>query len=287
MRFEKLRYDIGVGSMDVKEECCEMTIHANCKLQICELYKTMSSVKRIQVHCRVISLGFGLTLFIGSSLMNLHLHMGLDNVALKLFDQLPDRHFNLISWDSIIPAYSETDVLSDTLELVKRMHFCVEEGDTLFGRQSQCFVTKIGGYSTLPIPNVFCFTSIINGYAQNEMGREGVSLLEAMVHQGLIPDEVTSLRVLSGCNHAGLAKEGKLVFNLMKSFYGICPERSYFACMIYVIVGLAGLLCETEEQTPGGVNSVRHLRFRVIVDLLFHPTENLGTTLELVPLLFT
>ncbi|KAK5842321.1 hypothetical protein PVK06_004660 [Gossypium arboreum] len=142
-------------------------------------------------------------------------------------------------------------------------------------------------FETLPIPNVFCFTSIINGYAQNEMGREGVSLLEAMVHQGLIPDEVTSLRVLSGCNHAGLAKAGKLVFNLMKSFYGICPERSYFACMIYVIVGLAGLLCETEEQTPGGVNSVRHLRFRVIVDLLFHPTENLGTTLELVPLLFT
>ncbi|KHG03124.1 hypothetical protein F383_27682 [Gossypium arboreum] len=51
--------------------------------------------------------------------------------------------------------------------------------------------------------------------------------------------------------------------------------------------GKVGLLCETEEQTPGGVNSVRHLRFRVIVDLLFHPTENLGTTLELVPLLFT
>ncbi|KAH1122525.1 hypothetical protein J1N35_005685 [Gossypium stocksii] len=79
-------------------------------------------------------------------------------------------------------------------------------------------------YETLPVPNVFCFTYIINGYAQNGMGREGVSLLEAMVHKGLMPDEVTSLRVLSGCNHAGLAKEGKLVFNLMKIFYGSCPE---------------------------------------------------------------
>ncbi|MFQ6660015.1 hypothetical protein Gotur_028678 [Gossypium turneri] len=127
MRFEKLSYDIGVGSMEVKEECCKMTIHANCELQICELYKTFilfslnfylflllfqsfpSSnfqqyiemvsqrnwsfgptfsyvitacgsggfyMEGIQVHCRVISLGFGLTLFIGSSLMNLHLHMG-------------------------------------------------------------------------------------------------------------------------------------------------------------------------------------------------------------------
>ncbi|PPR93986.1 hypothetical protein GOBAR_AA26682 [Gossypium barbadense] len=114
-------------------------------------------------------------------------------------------------------------------------------------------------FETLPIPNVFCFTSIINGYAQNEMGREGVSLLEAMVHQGLIPDEVTSLRVLSGCNHAGLAKEGKLVFNLMKSFYGICPERSYFACMIYVIVGLAAAY--------GVAGNVVYDKFNILEDM--------------------
>ena len=65
---------------------------------------------------------------------------------------------------------------------------------------------------------VFCFVSIINGYARNRMGREGVSLLEAMIQKGLIPYKVTFLCVLSGCNHAGLVEEGKLVFNLMKSF---------------------------------------------------------------------
>ncbi|KAH1097825.1 hypothetical protein J1N35_014746 [Gossypium stocksii] len=32
MMFEKLRYSIRVRSMEVKEECCEMTIHANCEL---------------------------------------------------------------------------------------------------------------------------------------------------------------------------------------------------------------------------------------------------------------
>ncbi|KAG8482776.1 hypothetical protein CXB51_024200 [Gossypium anomalum] len=40
MRFEKMCYDIGVQSIEVKEECCEMTIHANCELrahQDCEL----------------------------------------------------------------------------------------------------------------------------------------------------------------------------------------------------------------------------------------------------------
>ena len=65
---------------------------------------------------------------------------------------------------------------------------------------------------TLSSPNVFCFVSIIKGYARNGMGGEGVSL-EAMIQKGLIPDNVTFLCVLSGCNHAGLVEEGKLVFN--------------------------------------------------------------------------
>lgn len=44
-------------------------------------------IEGIQVHCRVVSLGFGMNLFIGSSLVNFYLHMGLDDVALKLFDR--------------------------------------------------------------------------------------------------------------------------------------------------------------------------------------------------------
>ncbi|XWS69025.1 hypothetical protein CRYUN_Cryun04dG0144200 [Craigia yunnanensis] len=458
----------------------------------------------IQVHCRVISLGFGLNLFIGTSLVNLYLHMGFDDVALKLFDQLPERNlaawnlmlngflelsnieelfglyrqmewegvkpngltfcyliraccngrfvdegkqmhclvikagwveFNVfvanalvdfysacgsfidarkafslipvedvISWNSIISVYAENDFLCDALELFSRMHFWGKKpsirsflgflnlssriGDILHGRQIHCFVMKIGfdsgsvhiqsalidmygkcgdvesslsvyesaskrtleccnslitsllhcgitedvfemfglmvdegiqidevtlsttlkalsvstwanldscrllhccaiksgyesdtavscslidGYSrcghfelsrqvfeTLSSPNVICFTSIINGYARNGMGRESIGLLEAMIQKGLIPDKVTFLCVLSGCNHAGLVEEGQLVFNLMKYFYGICPERQHFSCMIDLL-GRAGLLGESEEllqQAPGGGDSV-------------------------------
>ncbi|KAL0012751.1 hypothetical protein SO802_007859 [Lithocarpus litseifolius] len=44
----------------------------------------------IQVHCRVITLGFGLNLFVGSSLVDLYMHMGHDDVAFKLFNELPE-----------------------------------------------------------------------------------------------------------------------------------------------------------------------------------------------------
>ncbi|XVE85092.1 hypothetical protein DITRI_Ditri17bG0064500 [Diplodiscus trichospermus] len=458
----------------------------------------------IQVHCRVLSLGLGLNLFIGSSLVNFYLHMGFDDLAFKLFDQLPDRNLavwnlmldgflelgkieelfglhgrmgwegvkpnglsfcyliraccngrfvdegkqlhclaikagwvecnvfvanalvdfysasgnfidarkafslitveDVISWNSIISVYAENDLLCDSLELFSRMHFWGKKpsvrsflgflkfssrrGDIIFGRQIHCFVMKIGfdsgsvhiqsalidmygkcgdaesslsvyesacrrtlvccnslttsllhcgitedvfemfsfmvdegigpdevtlsaalkalsvsswvsldscrmlhcyaiksGYESdiavscslidaysrcghfelsckvfeaLPLPNVFCFTSIINVHARNGTGRECVSLLEAIIQKGLIPDKVTFLCVLNGCNHAGLVEEGKLVFNLMKSFYGICPERQHFSCMIDLL-GHAGLLDEAEEflqQAPEGGDSV-------------------------------
>ncbi|KAL4362473.1 hypothetical protein GQ457_04G007490 [Hibiscus cannabinus] len=457
----------------------------------------------VQVHCRVISLGFGLNLFVGSSLVNLYLRMGLVDVAWKLFDQLPQRNlavwnlmlngflelgkldelfvlhgqmrwegvepnglsfcyliraccngrfldhgkqlhchvikvgwveFNdfvanalvdfysacgifidarkafllipvedVISWNSIISVYAENDLLFDAIELFSRMHFWDKKpsirsflgllglssrrGDILLGREIHCFITKVGfdsgsvhirsalidmygkcgdiesslsvygsaskrtseccnslitsllhcgitgdvfemfglmvdegieidevtlsttlkalslttwasldscrllhccaiksGYESdvavscslidvysrcghfelsrkifeiLPSPNIFCFTSIINGYARNGLGSESVRLLEAMIRKGLVPDKVTFLCVLNGCNHAGLVEEGKFVFNLMKS-YDIFPERQHFSCMIDLL-GRAGLVCEAEEllqQAPGGGDSV-------------------------------
>lgn len=102
-------------------------------------------------------------------------------------------------------------------------------------------------------PNVFCFTSIINGYARNGMGRECLGMLEAMIHKGLVPDGVTFLCVLSGCNHSGMVKEGRMLFNSMSSVYGIKPERQHYSCMIDLL-GRAGLLDEAEEllqQTTG------------------------------------
>ncbi|XVE92396.1 hypothetical protein REPUB_Repub01dG0093700 [Reevesia pubescens] len=301
----------------------------------------------IQVHCRVISLEFGLNLFIGSSLVNFYLHMGLDEVALKLFDQLPERNLavwnlilngffelgkqlhcpvikagwvecnifvanalvdfysacgnfidarksfslipveDVISWNSIISVHAENALLCDALELFSMMHYWGKKPSirsflwflNLSSRKGDIYVEALSVYEsaskrtleccnslitsllhcgitedvfemfglmvdegvgideiplsttlkalsastwagfdccrllhccavfeTLPSPNVFCFASIINGYARNGMGREGVSLLEAMIQDGLIPDKVAFLCVLSGCNHAGLVE---------------------------------------------------------------------------------
>ncbi|KAF3431245.1 hypothetical protein FNV43_RR25975 [Rhamnella rubrinervis] len=101
-------------------------------------------------------------------------------------------------------------------------------------------------FEEIPSPSVICFTSIINGYAQNGMGSEGLDLFQAMIQKGLKPDKVTFLCVLSACSHSGLVKEGKLLFDSMKTSYGISPDRQHYSCMVDLL-GRAGLLDEAEK----------------------------------------
>ncbi|KAL2344351.1 hypothetical protein Fmac_005636 [Flemingia macrophylla] len=105
----------------------------------------------------------------------------------------------------------------------------------------------------VPSPNAICFTSMINAYARNGMGKEGIAVLEAMIERGLKPDEVTFLCALTGCNHTGLVEEGRVIFDSMKSIHGVDPDRRHFSCMVDLLCRV-GLLHEAEEfllQAPG------------------------------------
>lgn len=100
-------------------------------------------------------------------------------------------------------------------------------------------------FENIPSPTVFCFTSIINGYARNGMGREGLETFKTMISMGLKPDEVTFLCVLLGCSHSGMVQEGRSVFHSMTS-YAIDPGQHHFSCMVDML-GRAGLLDEAED----------------------------------------
>ncbi|KNA06049.1 hypothetical protein SOVF_184660 [Spinacia oleracea] len=97
-----------------------------------------------------------------------------------------------------------------------------------------------GVFEGLCSPNVVSFTSIVNGYACNGLGKECLKLLEVMFQKGLKPDRVTFLCVLTGCNHSGLVEEGRRVFESMKSLHGIEPDPRHYSCMVDLL-GRAGL----------------------------------------------
>ncbi|XP_077242634.1 PPR superfamily protein [Tasmannia lanceolata] len=102
-------------------------------------------------------------------------------------------------------------------------------------------------FDRISAPNTICYTSIISGYGRNGMGREGLIMLDEMIHKGLKPDAIMFLCVLMGCDHSGLVEEGKSVFESMKDSYGVNPDQRHYSCMVNLL-GRAGLLEESEEM---------------------------------------
>ncbi|KAK1430207.1 hypothetical protein QVD17_12779 [Tagetes erecta] len=93
------------------------------------------------------------------------------------------------------------------------------------------------------IQNVVLWTAIICCYASHGDGREAVRLFEMMVNEGIKPNEVTFVAVLTACSHAGLIDEGCSYFTMMKDVYGIKPEIEHYTCMVDLL-GRAGQLNE-------------------------------------------
>lgn len=192
-----------------------------------------------------------------NSLMTSLLHCGIVDDVVEMFGLMVDEGIGIdeVTFSTTLKAFSKSVLAS--LAGCRLLQCCAIK----LGFESNVSVScsLIDAYSRsghvqlalqvfqqLPSSNVFCFTSIINGFARNGLGRECLEMLEAMIQKGLKPDKVTFLCVLTGCSHSGLVEEGRLVFNSMKSLHGISPDTEHFSCMVDLL-GRAGLLDEAEE----------------------------------------
>ncbi|KAF2315578.1 hypothetical protein GH714_040087 [Hevea brasiliensis] len=67
-----------------------------------------------------------------------------------------------------------------------------------------------------------------------------------MLEEGLEPDDVIYVGVLSACSRAGLVEEGLQCFNRMKFEHGIEPTIQHYCCIVD-LMGRAGMLNEALE----------------------------------------
>lgn len=81
--------------------------------------------------------------------------------------------------------------------------------------------------------NAFSWAAIVGGFAVHGYARRAIHCLERMqVDDGVIPDGVVLLGVLTACTHAGLLKEGQFLFDNMESLYGIKPRHEHYSCVV-------------------------------------------------------
>ncbi|KVH93113.1 Pentatricopeptide repeat-containing protein [Cynara cardunculus var. scolymus] len=98
-------------------------------------------------------------------------------------------------------------------------------------------------FHSIKTPNSVSYNSMINGFAQNGYGKEALALFTEMEENGVEPNDITFLSVLSACTHVGLVEEGRSYFRSMRSLYKIEPNPDHYACMVDLL-GRAGFLDE-------------------------------------------
>lgn len=101
-------------------------------------------------------------------------------------------------------------------------------------------------FREMEVMTIVSWTSVIVGLAMHGRGLEAVSVFDEMVEQGVEPDEVAFIGVLSACSHSGLVDKGKYYFNTMKNRFSIVPKIEHYGCMVDML-SRAGLVNEALE----------------------------------------
>ncbi|KAF8410132.1 hypothetical protein HHK36_002654 [Tetracentron sinense] len=99
--------------------------------------------------------------------------------------------------------------------------------------------------------DVFSWTAMITGYSHHGMAYESLQLFERMKRDGLEPNLVTFLGLLTACAHGGLVKEGTHYFSSMSKDYGLNPNTEHYASMVDLFGRSGQLECATKLVEAG------------------------------------
>ncbi|KAI3446081.1 hypothetical protein Pfo_002746 [Paulownia fortunei] len=87
-------------------------------------------------------------------------------------------------------------------------------------------------FRRVSIKDTVIYNVMIAGCAHHGYEYETIRLFEEMIGQGLQPDAVTFIALLSACRHCGLVEAGENYFLSMTKDYAIPPEIDHYACMV-------------------------------------------------------
>uniref|UniRef100_A0A803M161 Pentatricopeptide repeat-containing protein n=2 Tax=Chenopodium quinoa TaxID=63459 RepID=A0A803M161_CHEQI len=239
-----------------------------------------------EVHGYVFRAGLSRESFIGGALVNMYSKCGAQDLARRVFDMIPQKDqvmcsvlvsgyaqagdiqealsvlhgmlvANLQADSYTISSILGSDALLKMTDIGIQLHALilkiglesdVSVGSSLITMYSKCGVVNDcrKAFDQIIKPDLISWTTMIVSYAQQGRSTEALKLYEAMTREGLEPDAVTFVGVLSACSHAGLVEEGYSHLSSMSKDYGIEPHLRHYSCMVDLL-GRSGRLKEAES----------------------------------------
>ncbi|MBA0865305.1 hypothetical protein Goshw_011001 [Gossypium schwendimanii] len=258
-------------------------------LKACSSLKAFAQGK--QIHGLVVVFGRDLVI-LSTALVDFYSDMERINDALKVFSSLNDRKDNVMC-NSLISGCIKNRRYKEAFSIMSKMRpnvvaltsalgACSENSDLWIGKQIHSVALHFGFTDDTQLCNgildmyakcgkilyarslfdgisnkcVVSWTSMIDAYGSHGYGIEALELFKLMEvnRNGVMPNSVTFLAVLSACGHSGLVEEGRKCFHLMREKYGLDPDQEHYACFIDVL-GRAGRIDEAWSLFDGMVKN--------------------------------
>ncbi|KAK4775633.1 hypothetical protein SAY87_023594 [Trapa incisa] len=189
-----------------------------------------------------------------TSMISGYVHNGENEDALCLYCQMRAEGIvpNELTMVSVLRACS----CLAALEQGKQIHTSIIKhgfglevpiGSALSTMYTKCGDLEDGNqvFRRMPTRDVVSWNAMISGLTQNGLGDRSLELFEEMIQEGIRPDEVTFVNILSACSHKGLVDRGRGYFTMMFEKYGIAPGVEHYACMVDIL-SRAGRLDEAK-----------------------------------------
>ncbi|XP_059633855.1 pentatricopeptide repeat-containing protein At2g44880 [Cornus florida] len=202
-----------------------------------------------EVHNHVIKIGYGLNLYVSTSLVDMYAKLGKMVCARSMFDEMTER--SSVSWTALICGYARSGDMENATELFDRMpeqdsaaynvmiDAYVKRGDmnsamNLFEmmpeRNVVSWTSMIDGYSNngdlnsarflfdaMPEKNLFSWNAMIGGFCQNKHPHEALNLFHEMQSKTLFePDIVTIVSVLPAVADLGALDLGDWIHRFVQ-----------------------------------------------------------------------
>jgi pentatricopeptide repeat protein len=102
-------------------------------------------------------------------------------------------------------------------------------------------------FNKMPSRDVGSWNAMLGGCAMHGHGKEALQLFGRMGEEGVQPNDITFVCLLSACSHAGLVDEGMDCYASMTTVHTISPKLEHYTCIVDLL-GRAGHLQEAENM---------------------------------------
>lgn len=132
--------------------------------------------------------------------------------------------------------------------LVNEINLGVFVGTSLvdvYGKMG-CLNYAVNVFNCLDVREVCTWNAMISSLASNGREKEALNMFEDMKAEGLRPNSITFVAVLTACSRGRLVKEGLDLFRSMSNYYKVVPLMEHYGCVVDLL-GKAGHLEEAAD----------------------------------------